>query len=66
MRALICRQFRKAPHFHTVDVRHKYFHSWDLISGYHFIKVAPKDPSKAAFSDRLDCPKGLERPFIHE
>lgn len=40
VRALICIELRNAPHFHTLDVRHKYFHSLYLIPGYRFIKVA--------------------------
>ena len=49
VRALIHRELRKAPHLHTLDVRHKYFHSLDLIPGYHLIKVTSKDQSKASF-----------------
>lgn len=49
VRSLICRELRKAPDFHTIDVRDKYFHRLDLIPGYHLIKVASKDQSKASF-----------------
>lgn len=37
VRVLICGEFRTALQFHIAGIRHKYFHSWDLIPGYHFI-----------------------------
>lgn len=40
VRALIHRELRRAPHFHTLDVRHKYFCSLDVIPCYRLIKAA--------------------------
>lgn len=53
VRALIHRELRKSPHFHTLAVRRKYFRSLDLIPGYHLIKVASKGSKLSFFSDTL-------------